>query len=198
MPNKERSKKLLESGRCVRCGGVKDNGKAVCQSCIDNSSAYIKKRRLQRIEMNLCTGCGERPPEPDRKKCQKCSNKDKSWCDKNRHRIKSYCESRKSQNLLDRQNRKQRIFDHYGTKCLCCGEYILLLLTIDHIHENGAEHRRQVFPNRKDRTPGGDNFYRWLEKNQYPDGFQTLCYNCNIGKYRNGGVCPHQYNRKCV
>jgi hypothetical protein len=29
-------------------------------------------------------------------------------------------------------------------------------------------------------------------KQGFPDGFQTLCFNCNVGKYKNGGVCPHQ------
>ncbi len=25
-----------------------------------------------------------------------------------------------------------------------------------------------------------------------PEGFQVLCWNCNLGKYYNGGVCPHR------
>jgi hypothetical protein len=31
-----------------------------------------------------------------------------------------------------------------------------------------------------------------LCKNGFPKGFQTLCMNCNWGKYRNGGQCPHK------
>lgn len=31
----------------------------------------------------------------------------------------------------------------------------------------------------------------WLKTNGYPDGFQTLCHNCNMAKgfY---GICPHK------
>ena len=35
--------------------------------------------------------------------------------------------------------------------------------------------------------------YRWLEKNGFPSGFQTLCHNCNWAKSRGG--CPHQRKR---
>ena len=33
--------------------------------------------------------------------------------------------------------------------------------------------------------------YGWLRRNSYPEGFQVLCHNCNLGKKINGGVCPH-------
>ena len=26
----------------------------------------------------------------------------------------------------------------------------------------------------------------------FPEGFQILCFNCNAGKHRNGGRCPHE------
>jgi hypothetical protein len=76
-------------------------------------------------------------------------------------------------------------FRHYGgnhPKCVCCGEDNIEFLTIDHINGNGAEHRRSV--------GSGANFYFWLKKNNYPEGFQVLCYNCNcaLGHY---GYCPH-------
>lgn len=48
-------------------------------------------------------------------------------------------------------------------------------LTIDHINNKGAEHRREM---RKD----GISFYRWLIKNNYPDGYQCLCINCQFIK----------------
>jgi ABC-type uncharacterized transport system substrate-binding protein len=41
-------------------------------------------------------------------------------------------------------------------------------------------------------TPSATGFYKWLARNGYPSGFQILCMNCNHGKSRNGGVCPHQ------
>ncbi len=47
-------------------------------------------------------------------------------------------------------------------------------LTIDHINNDGAAHRKEI-------GEGGTNFYRWLRKNNYPLGFRTLCWNCNCG-----------------
>jgi len=28
--------------------------------------------------------------------------------------------------------------------------------------------------------------------------YQVLCYNCNLGKYINGGICPHKEDTKTV
>jgi len=34
--------------------------------------------------------------------------------------------------------------------------------------------------------------YVWLIRNNYPAAFQTLCFNCNMAKYKNT-KCPHYY-----
>lgn len=72
-----------------------------------------------------------------------------------------------------------------GYKCSCCGEIEPMFLTLDHINNDGNKQREK-----HGKTP--ERLYRWLKKNSYPDGFQVLCMNCNLGKHRNGGVCPHQ------
>lgn len=83
---------------------------------------------------------------------------------------------------------REQVFNAYGGyKCACCGETEPKFLTIDHIANDGAEMRRNGVHSR-----GGTPFYQWLRKNKFPDGFQVLCMNCNFGKHRNGGVCPHQ------
>lgn len=185
MPNKEQRKKLLKNNCCATCGKNKNNKKTLCESCLTYKSNWNKQKRIDRINNGLCTYCGKKPPRLNRKICQDCYDKHgPKWIIKNREY--------NLHNLSSKKHRKQRIIDHYGGKCLCCGEMGLIFLTIDHISENGAEHRRQIAPNHKGKGPGGDLFYRWLEKNNFPDGYQTLCYNCNIGKHRNNGVCPHQ------
>lgn len=83
------------------------------------------------------------------------------------------------------QRTKREIIDTYGGVCACCGEENIGFLTIDHVNNDGAEHRREI-GNR-----GGNAFYLWLRKNDYPDGFQVLCWNCNCGRQYNGGACPH-------
>jgi hypothetical protein len=77
----------------------------------------------------------------------------------------------------------------YGDCCACCEEKEPIFLTIDHINNDGAEHRREIG------SVGGRSFYSWLRKNNYPEGFQVLCWNCNSGKHLNGGVCPHELVR---
>src|ERR1041385_1812716 len=43
-----------------------------------------------------------------------------------------------------RQRLKQQVLAHYGTRCVCCGERNPRLLTLDHIQDDGAAHRRTV------------------------------------------------------
>ncbi len=79
---------------------------------------------------------------------------------------------------------KLETFSRYGSSCLCCQIDIPLFLTIDHIAGDGAEQRRITGC----RT--GDKFYRWLRSQNWPEGFQTLCRNCNWAKAHGG--CPHE------
>lgn len=67
--------------------------------------------------------------------------------------------------------------------CNCCSENTYQFLSIDHIINGGAAHRKVV----KQFT----NIYHWLRVNLFPDGYQVLCYNCNCAKEFNRG-CPHQ------
>lgn len=90
---------------------------------------------------------------------------------------------------------KAEVITHYGGRCSCCGESRPVFLTIDHIEGGGNEHRRalQKTP-QKGHPSGGRCTYVWLRNNNYPEGFQVLCWNCNSAKHILG-VCPHQ---ECV
>lgn len=74
-----------------------------------------------------------------------------------------------------------------GYVCACCGETERAFLTLDHINNDGNEHRKIV--------GRGDLIYRWLKVNGYPPIVQVLCMNCNFGKRMNGGICPHVYRQ---
>jgi hypothetical protein len=79
---------------------------------------------------------------------------------------------------------RSKAFEAYGGKnpsCACCGESHPEFLTIDHINGKGNEHRK-TFSGRIE---------SWLAKNNYPPGFQILCFNCNWAK-ATYGICPHK------
>ena len=70
---------------------------------------------------------------------------------------------------------KKLVMFKYGNGfggCVECGEKRIACLSIDHILGNGAEHRRA------DPEIKRLGFYKWLIKNNFPEGFQTLCMNC--------------------
>lgn len=104
---------------------------------------------------------------------------------------KEYRENNKERanmsNKLWRQKLRMEILTHYGgnpPKCTCCGELFNEFLTMDHINGKGIKYGKS----QKLRT--NTEFYLWLKKNNYPEGYRVLCYNCNcsIGHY---GYCPH-------
>lgn len=86
-----------------------------------------------------------------------------------------------------RERNRIEAFNAYGGfVCACCEEREPMFLTIDHIGNDGAAHRKSIG------NAGGSGFFAWLRRNKHPTGFQVLCRNCNWGKHANGGVCPHQ------
>lgn len=110
---------------------------------------------------------------------------DAAWHERNPGKQSAYM---KKSNL----KLKRQVMDAYGGHCMCCGETELVFLTIDHIDDDGAEHRRQMAAEvGSNYSQAGSRTYRWLRDNDFPEGFQVLCANCNCGKQWNGGVCPH-------
>ena len=81
--------------------------------------------------------------------------------------------------LRRRTRIRAAVFDHYGWICRCCGSPDQP--TIDHVYGDGKEHRAVV-------GGSGSAMYRWLIRNGFPNGFQTLCVSCNTSK-RNGASC---------
>lgn len=144
-----------------------------------------------------CTKC-DTPKELDKFPKQKCGkygvNSICKACQaeyKRQHYAKNpqVIEDRKAYFKKYRKSIKDQVFDHYGERCACCGETCRVFLTLDHVNGDGAEHRRELGGGR---TTSTDKTWRWLVANDFPDGFQILCYNCNCGKRDNGGICPHQ------
>ncbi len=122
------------------------------------------------VAEGLCGYCRSRPHLDGLKACQPCR------------------ESTAASNLRLRAERKAKVLAAYGGKCQCCDEDREEFLTVDHIANDGNQHRREVNP---------ASFYGWLIRNGFPkDNFQLLCRNCNYAKSAYG-ECPHVRERTC-
>ena len=123
------------------------------------------------------------------------------WYLKNKERISLHGKKWRKENrersnwLKKRWTRKLRYNTllHYSNgdlKCACCSVKPLEFLTLDHINGGGTKHRKEL-------GKGGSSVYQWLKNNNYPEGYQVLCFNCNcsIGML---GYCPHNMEKDYV
>lgn len=92
---------------------------------------------------------------------------------------------RRARRAVHQQGVKNAVFQAYGGYCCCCGETDPRLLTLDHVNNDGAEHRRSLGNRSR-------NLYRWARENGFPATLQVACWNCNTGRHLNNGTCPHQ------
>jgi hypothetical protein len=73
---------------------------------------------------------------------------------------------------------REKVLGHYGRACACCGATVDL--TLDHVNGDGAQHRLELYGDSQ--GAGGTRFYRWLIRQGFPPGYQTLCRRCNLSK----------------
>lgn len=147
----------------------------ICKQCgLDKplSNFQIRTRKKQGISPQtarntICRSC-TKERRAAQGCCKRCGVKivDGVRCD-------SCKELNRKHSIDQRLRRKTKVISHYGNRCVFCGESRILFLTIDHKHDDGAKHRKEI---------GGGRIYIWLVKNNYPDGFQVACFNCNCGK----------------
>lgn len=112
---------------------------------------YYKNRRAKK-----CTHCRTLLTIFDQKTiCNKCSERQRGYHKKRYDRI------------------REEIFHHYGNECAWCGIKDQIVLSIDHINDDGAKQRKMM---------QNGLFYRWLKRENFPEGYQILCRNCNWRK----------------
>lgn len=150
----------------------------------DAKANHAKWREKNRDKINLRAKDYLPKYYAERKKlglCRKCNNELFSAC---------LCKNHREEEIIIQKAEHIRLktaaMQAYGGKCACpkCPETNAKFLTIDHINNDGSAHRREM-------KGKGCAIYRWLKHNNYPDGFQVLCWNCNSGRGANGGICPH-------
>jgi len=165
-------------GKCVKCGFRElEFSKTRCLVCKEKHRITENKRRRNLALSGICH-CGKLV-ELGTNRCLECGVKNNEAKRKWRKSNPQYYI------LASRQQFINALNQYGGQSCKCCNESNIFFLTIDHINNNGAQHRKE--------TGGvsGKNLAWWLKKNGYPSGFQVLCFNCNCGRARNDGVCPH-------
>ena len=72
-------------------------------------------------------------------------------------------------------------------QCNCPGhvETCVELLVIDHKKKR----------TKKEKGLTGKSFYKYLKENNYPEGYQVLCFSCNFVKELYNGECPHLFEK---
>jgi hypothetical protein len=179
--------------KCSQCGEVKplddfyrdgrtgDGHRADCKTCSKKRAEAYKSRydaehpgervayMAQWREDNREHYLEQRREYRERKR-EEIKRQQREWREANREYLRE----------KERQHREElrtKVFDHYGRVCACCGS--TESPTIDHINGGGTAHRLEVLGRGK---VAGWVFYRWLVENDFPEGFQVLCFPCNQSK----------------
>lgn len=181
-------------------------GSKRCTKCGENKPLTKFSRDKSKLSgfKSTCKECGR-----DASRQYRAANPDKSSVDSRRYRAansekaREYARRYRAANLekvresnrqyIEANPEKHRdrarqtfdrlraeVFDHYGRACVCCGAADDL--TIDHVNGDGGRHRAEIG------ATSSSAMYRWLIKNGFPEGFQTLCGPCN-GSKGTGAAC---------
>lgn len=176
MPRKDRTLRLedcrkrwtrrVKQGLCLDCDAPHLPKRRRCAEHLRVLVNKVVARQKERRDVGLCIQCGVNPLET-LNHCHDCR------VTTNGHKSAS------------RQRAINAVLDHYGRECACCGEAMPEFLTIDHKGNDGKQHREY-----------GDVYrilYRDFQRTgKWKEDCETSCYNCNSGRWRNGGICPHQ------
>ena len=157
-----------EAGLCISCGrNPRWEERIRCQQCIvKRREQGLRNQQARRID-GLCILCGD-PTIYKKELCSSCYGR------------------------LQRNDKNKRItlrtlvMNKLGNSCSCCGEKEPKFLTIDHVNNDGNADRTK----RSDAT-----ILRSILQEDRKD-IQILCWNCNLGKNLNEGICPHKSAEK--
>ena len=181
----EKSRRLSRvwkrQGRCAHCGGDRDDERyVICSKCRARTRRLRDDLMTRRKEAGICQRCGKTKVDGFLT-CEACNK-----------RVYKYPSATGEYRRERYRKVKDEAFMAYGGYvCACCGESEPLFLCLDHINNDGADQRAEG-------TFRGRGIYQWLKNNGYPSGFRVLCQNCNVGRYLNGGTCPHRDENAAV
>ncbi len=193
---KRKSRNVNSVLNCVICGTKFNNlgHSTTCSiECSKQDRIEWKKKRL--ADQN---GYSRTPEAKAKRKILESSPEFKE-----RHRISSRLRSQRPEvkakmkkSLQERSAQcKLEVFSHYSKEisdsdvpiCACCKYDDIRFLTLDHI--DGRKH----LPKKEQKLK---SFGLWshIKKIGLPEGYQILCFNCNIAK-STSKFCPHEIDR---
>lgn len=140
--------------------------------------AYNRQQYALRAQLGLCRNCGKRKPLPGHVSCRICYKRIQARYVTSKEAIL------KSQKKYIDGLRDAAYRAYGGYICACCKETKREFLTIDHVNNDGAAHRREI-------GRGVFTLFLWMKRNNYPEGFRILCMNCNFS-YGMYSYCPHK------
>jgi len=111
---------------------------------------------------------------------EKNRDKRRKW---NRDWIKNNKDRYNASKYLYRDRLKLEVLTHYSKgkpKCAICGMDDIDCLVLDHINNDGADHRKAIRVS--SRTTNGVSMHAALKREGFPEGLQVLCANCNTKK----------------
>ncbi len=164
------------SGECKKCREAKHSealvkGYKACSLC-ENEQPLDNFGKTKNVKSGI------------RSYCKSCEKAEREIYNTNNKELiqqrRSTPEARRKAFITTHKRRKKikRIVTHHysnGTMCcLHCGYDKLDALSIDHINDNGAEHRKN--------DPNAQHLSEYLYANDFPEGYQILCMNCQLIK----------------
>jgi len=163
--NGRSKKKRIAKGLCRHCGKPRERLEVQrCNACAKKDSERAKERHNEYVAQGLCGKCGKSRERKDISICNACNNK------------------LLNNNYRHRERYRYTVISAY-TKgkmcCMHCGSPIYEVLEVDHIDNNGTQHREEV-------GGTGTIMYRWIMANDYPDFLQVLCSTCHRFKTTTG------------
>lgn len=152
-----------ENGLCITCGRTNDTQTVRCSSCRERYRAHNRRYKHLARDTGLCSSCRKVPVVSEKSVCQACMDRITTNRKKNYH--------------FD----KDAAIVGYGGECRCCGNHNHRVLQLDHVNNDGKQHRQEL------KTLKGITIWRWAVQNGFPLTLQLLCANCHHIKTRYGG-----------